>query len=136
MWRPPREIPLTDLRPYYKQHYSSGHPFPPPLPPHARMQVALCFGSGAAKYLFGQEPEVASLVGQFCWGLLPGMWPLVLGLVLMKYLQTQVRGRGRGGGGVPAAAAAAAGEREGKAVRPSAPATVIQLQYHTPVRRT
>ena len=56
------------------------------------MQVALCFGSGAAKYLFGQEPEVASLVGQFCWGLLPGMWPLVLGLVLMKYLQTQVRG--------------------------------------------
>ena len=71
---------------------STRHAYRTPLgrsPPS--LQVALCFGSGAAKVLFGQEPDVASLVGQYCWGLLPGMWPLVLGLVLMKYLQTQVR---------------------------------------------
>ena len=70
--------------------HSTSHASPAPVPPP--LQVALCFGSGAAKVLFGQEPDVASLVGQYCWGLLPGMWPLVLGLVLMKYLQTQVRG--------------------------------------------
>ena len=79
--------------------HSTCHASPAPL----TLQVALCFGSGAAKVLFGQEPDVASLVGQYCWGLLPGMWPLVLGLVLMKYLQTQVRGGGwrkrRGGAG-------------------------------------
>ena len=46
--------------------------------------VALCFGKVVAKSLFGQEDDVAVLVGEYCWGLLPGLWPLVLGLVLMK----------------------------------------------------
>ena len=49
--------------------------------------VTLCFGRFAAERLFGQEEDVAVLVGQYCLGLIPGMWPLVLGLVLIKYLQ-------------------------------------------------
>ena len=31
---------------------------------------------------------MSELVGQYCWGLVPGMWPLVL--VLIKYLQVRV----------------------------------------------
>lgn len=54
------------------------------------LSVALCFGKQVAESpLFGQEEEVAHLVGEYCWGLVPGMWPLVLALVLMKYLQAQ-----------------------------------------------
>ena len=48
------------------------------------LQLALCFGKQVALHVFRQEQDVAVLVGEFCWGLLPGMWPLVLGLVLMK----------------------------------------------------
>lgn len=29
------------------------------------------------------------MVGQYCYGLIPGMWPLVLGLTLMKFLQVR-----------------------------------------------
>jgi Na+-driven multidrug efflux pump len=53
------------------------------------MQVAMCFGQPVAIYAFGQEEDVGRLVGSYCYGLLPGMWPLVLGVVLTKYLQVQ-----------------------------------------------
>ena len=49
----------------------------------------MCFGRPVAIFAFGQGEDVGALVGTYCYGLLPGMWPLVLGIVLTKYLQVQ-----------------------------------------------
>ncbi|KAJ9505928.1 hypothetical protein QJQ45_017041 [Haematococcus lacustris] len=49
------------------------------------LQVGLALGSPIARVLLGQGPDIARLVGHFCWGLIPGIVPLVL----MKYLQVQ-----------------------------------------------
>ncbi|KAG2486121.1 hypothetical protein HYH03_015216 [Edaphochlamys debaryana] len=49
----------------------------------------LAAGGAAGATLFGQEPAVAELMARFCRGLIPGMWPLMWGIVLTKYLQVQ-----------------------------------------------
>jgi len=51
--------------------------------------VALLFGAPVARAAFGQPDDVAALVGDYCRGLAPGMWPLMMGVVTMKYLQIQ-----------------------------------------------
>jgi hypothetical protein len=41
------------------------------------LQVALMFGRQVALTVFGQEEAVANLMAQYCWGLMPGIWPMV-----------------------------------------------------------
>eukprot|EP00798_Chlamydomonas_sp_ICE-L_P000139 gene139-5507_t len=51
--------------------------------------ISLSFGKLVAGTLFGQEKVVSNLVGVYCRGLIPGLIPMMLSLVLMKYLQSQ-----------------------------------------------
>ncbi|GAX85953.1 hypothetical protein CEUSTIGMA_g13369.t1 [Chlamydomonas eustigma] len=53
--------------------------------------AALWYSKGVAVVLFGQEEEgpVAALVETFCRLLIPGVLPMIWGLVLQKHMQTQ-----------------------------------------------
>ncbi|KXZ46433.1 hypothetical protein GPECTOR_43g869 [Gonium pectorale] len=51
--------------------------------------LGMALGELAGRSLFGQDEHTAALMGRFCDGLIPGMWPLMWGIVLTKYLQVQ-----------------------------------------------
>eukprot|EP00198_Chlamydomonas_reinhardtii_P010969 XP_001700306.1 predicted protein [Chlamydomonas reinhardtii] len=51
--------------------------------------VGMSLGGLAASSMFGQDARTSDLMGRFCVGLIPGMWPLMWGIVLTKYLQVQ-----------------------------------------------
>ncbi|MEW5310404.1 MAG: hypothetical protein WDW38_002204 [Sanguina aurantia] len=53
------------------------------------VSVGLASATWTARVFFGQEEDVALLVGKFCAGLIPGMPPVIWTICLMKYLQTQ-----------------------------------------------
>lgn len=46
--------------------------------------VGLWYGESAASFIFGQGPEVASMVGSFCRWLIPGLHSFAMSLVLVK----------------------------------------------------
>lgn len=52
--------------------------------------AGLLLAQALACGLLGQDSRAAALVGQFCWRLIPGLWPLMWGVVLTKYLQVRV----------------------------------------------
>ncbi len=54
--------------------------------------LGLSMGERVASLLFGQDAHTSELMGQFCRGLIPGMWPLMWGIVLTKYLQVRANG--------------------------------------------
>lgn len=54
--------------------------------------LGLSMGEHVASLLFGQDAQTSALMGQFCRGLIPGMWPLMWGIVLTKYLQVRTKG--------------------------------------------
>ncbi|GLI65958.1 hypothetical protein VaNZ11_009639 [Volvox africanus] len=53
------------------------------------MAVGLWYAREVAIFLFLQTPEVAEQVGLFCRWLIPGLWPMMWSVVLMKFMQTQ-----------------------------------------------
>ncbi|EFJ45163.1 hypothetical protein VOLCADRAFT_106116 [Volvox carteri f. nagariensis] len=55
----------------------------------APLAVGMAMGEFVGRGLFDQDKHTAQLMGRFCNGLIPGMWPLMWGTVLTKYLQVQ-----------------------------------------------
>jgi len=53
------------------------------------MGAALWCAEGVVHSLFQQPPHLAQMSGSFCKGLIPGLWPLMWGLVATKLLQTR-----------------------------------------------
>ncbi|GIL79039.1 hypothetical protein Vretimale_55 [Volvox reticuliferus] len=53
------------------------------------MAVGLWYAREVALFLFLQTPPVADQVGLFCRWLIPGLWPMMWSVVLMKFMQTQ-----------------------------------------------
>ncbi|EFJ42410.1 hypothetical protein VOLCADRAFT_97490 [Volvox carteri f. nagariensis] len=53
------------------------------------MAVGLWYAREVAVFLFLQPPEVAEQVALFCRWLIPGLWPMMWSVVLMKFMQTQ-----------------------------------------------
>ncbi|GLI60793.1 hypothetical protein VaNZ11_003027 [Volvox africanus] len=53
------------------------------------LAVGMALGEVVARVLFGQDERTSRLMGRFCDGLILGMWPLMWGTVLTKYLQVQ-----------------------------------------------
>ncbi|GIL81053.1 hypothetical protein Vretimale_9243 [Volvox reticuliferus] len=53
------------------------------------MAVGMALGEVVGRVLFGQDAHTSRLMGRFCDGLILGMWPLMWGTVLTKYLQVQ-----------------------------------------------
>ncbi|KXZ51860.1 hypothetical protein GPECTOR_11g298 [Gonium pectorale] len=53
------------------------------------MAVGLWYAREVALYLFFQPAEVADQVSVFCRWLIPGLWPMMWSVVLMKFMQTQ-----------------------------------------------
>ncbi|GIL81052.1 hypothetical protein Vretimale_9243 [Volvox reticuliferus] len=51
------------------------------------MAVGMALGEVVGRVLFGQDAHTSRLMGRFCDGLILGMWPLMWGTVLTKYLQ-------------------------------------------------
>ncbi|KAG2490596.1 hypothetical protein HYH03_010989 [Edaphochlamys debaryana] len=53
------------------------------------MAAGLWYAREVAIYVFLQKPEVADLMSVFCRWLIPGLWPMMWSVVLMKFMQTQ-----------------------------------------------
>lgn len=51
--------------------------------------IGLGLAYPVARTILGQDTNISFLIGEFCAGLIPGTWPLMWSVVLMKYLQVQ-----------------------------------------------